>query len=77
MSQAVIDHIYNTGKVAVGGVGVGGTTYATISNLDIANATAIAGLVAACMTGVYFFISAAYALWKWYIEWQATKAAGK
>lgn len=77
MSQAVIDHLTTTGKVTGGGIVVGGSTYLSISSLDIANATAIAGLFAAVMTGVYFAISAGYAVWKWYGDWKATRQAPK
>lgn len=64
-NQHLVDHAINTGKVVGGGVGVGTSTYMTVAHLDIAQATAVAGLAAACMTALYFAVSAGYALWKW------------
>ncbi len=65
MSQQIAEHITNTGKVVAGGAGLGGSTYAAVANLNIDHATAIASLAAACMTALYFAVSAGYAIWKW------------
>ncbi len=81
MSKEIIHaHLATAGKVAAGGVATGGGTYvateqfAVAQGFDIAQATAVAGLLAACMTALYFGIMAAAAAWKLYKDIRSGKA---
>lgn len=50
-------HLINVGKVTAGGVGTGGTVWATIANMPLDHATAIASLAAATATTIYFLVA--------------------
>lgn len=69
MSEAhreIIQHAVGVVKVAAGGAGVGGTTYAAVSQMTIEHATQIATFCGAVATAVYFTVASLYALWKWF-----------
>lgn len=52
--QELIDHAKEVSKTALGGVAVGGTTYA---GFDIATLTQYASFAAAVATAIYFFVA--------------------
>ncbi len=57
--QQLVDHVKEVSKTIVGGVAVGGTTYA---GFDIATLTQFASFAAAVATTVYFIVATVLAI---------------